>query len=413
MVFTLHVSHCLNISKHMRSTKTLAPFFPFSSIGFTTKHSSAFLRGRSNFFDWSAASRRGVGCALTPRHSVRSQRLTIMTELQSCLTGCETDPSPAIKKHLFNLSHLLDYFSQIERCLETSSSPAMEFRHCYAYGGRGSKTFFKSAGSTMAKPMMRTLIYGGLPMEGNFVKNDSNNTYPESLLTTKTQFDQLIRDVRSSIEFQRMHHFIVKELQPAVLSMDEEDRVNLVPDALRRIEDIARNLNPSICNADDFTDTISPAKSAFLKPPKGWFNLLSRIASGRKYRGKLNKLIHDLFPQLVDKYNEASRKSTEREIFEHIIITELVNNATKDSDEWTRRRIDAAWKCLDHYFPEILESHEPILRSKNFTHKRPAKDAKNHARVFCTKHHYKKSSTTTSATKTVVDRVGLFWRMFM
>ncbi|KAL7469603.1 hypothetical protein ACHAXS_009872 [Conticribra weissflogii] len=287
----------------------------------------------------------------------------------------------SMKGPLLNLSHILDYLSQIERCLENSRSPALEFQHCYVYGGRGSKTFFKSAGSTMAKPMMRTLIYGGLPMEGNFVKNDLNDMNSKSSPINKSKFDQLIRDVRSSLEFQRMHHFIEKELLPAVLSMTVDDRETLIPDALRRIEEIVQNLNPRGNNADDVSEHDSPTKFVLSKQPKVWFNLLSRIASGRKYRGKLNKLIDDLFPHLVDKYNDASRKCSEREIFEQIIIMELHQMTVMNGPAGESTRHGNVLIIISPKIPGRMEKMQrPLLQNKKYTLKRRENDAKNHAR---------------------------------
>ena len=290
------------------------------------------------------------------------------SRLQSALRGNNT----------FHLSHVCDYLSQIEKSLLSSSSPALDFQNCYAYReGHNNATFFKSVSVTLAKPMMRTLIYGGIhdnvieddicPTDANYSNSDSrggSKTFnsKEQSVSIKVQFDQRLRDVRASIEFQRMYSFVLKSLQPAVLAMDDSERESRIPELLNRIENIRNIVDLEIAGESDERGdvlTIMPSSSPLPTPsipPKTWSYMFNRLASGINYQGKLEMLVSANFPNLLEEYREAYRKATDREVVERVIFVDLVSATTKEDETWRKRKINAAWKCLDAFYPDTHQS---------------------------------------------------------
>ncbi|KAL9179427.1 hypothetical protein ACHAXT_008717 [Thalassiosira profunda] len=239
----------------------------------------------------------------------------------------------------YDLQHITRYLDRIEECIQhSSSSPALKYQHCHA--GVDNKTFFKVVGNVLAKPMLRTLIYGDVQRgsEGELFRTKSD--FERSSKTKKIFFDQRIRDVRAVLERERICSFMFDSLQPAALQLDGKERDEKIPDLLDRID----ALEDMVANADDKN--------------LGANGLLSRLASGRRYKGKMGALIDTVFPQLSKQYVVATQKATDREVFEYIIANDLVNEmkvrqVESDGDEegWSKRRINAAFRCLDRFYP--------------------------------------------------------------
>jgi hypothetical protein len=79
--------------------------------------------------------------------------------------------------------------------------------------------------------------------------------------------------------------------------------------------------------------------------------VFSRLASGRHYKGRLEEMVKDLAPQLLESYEEASRAITERDVCERLIQRDLVKGNVKCQTALQERRIKAAFECLDIFYP--------------------------------------------------------------
>jgi len=230
----------------------------------------------------------------------------------------QTEP----KKHVYTLSDIIHYLNQIQDILESSKpSPAIKYDHCYQSGN--SKTFFKVVGNVLAKPMLRTLIYH----------------HAHTPASKKIHFDQRIREEKAALEFDLMYSFVINALRPAALILDEDLRSTFIPQLLEQIDAIEKRV-------DD---------EGLSSKLQGWNGLFCRLASGRYYQGKLEAMIHDLFPQLMDEFYAASRKVTEREVLERVIQLDLVDESTniemsEEDEAWIERRINAARSCLDNFY---------------------------------------------------------------
>lgn len=253
-----------------------------------------------------------------------------------------TSFSQPSQTQIYNLSHILQYLSQVETILRSSSpSPAIKYNHCINNGDNS--TFFKYVGAVLAKPMLRTLIYG----------DTTNNMFPQ---LERVQFDQRLREERHSIEFQRMYCFVVHALRPAALALDDDVRNECIPDLIDQIDAIESAYSETNSGKSD---------------NKGWTNVFCRLASGRRYQGKLQRLVQELFPQLTEELQLASMKAAERDVIERVIRLDLIDaistrklcddNVTEDRTDWTARRISATWKALDRFYP----ASEPATSSSN------------------------------------------------
>jgi len=226
------------------------------------------------------------------------------------------------KKNVYTLPDIIQYLNQIEDILESSKpSPAMKYDHCYQT--ENSTTFFKVVGNVLAKPMLRTLIYH----------------HAQTPAGKKIYFDQRIREEKAALEFDLMYSFVINTLRPAALLLDEDLRSTFIPQLLTQIDTIEQRVQDE-----------GPSSNL-----QGWNGLFCRLASGRYYQGKLQAMIHDLFPQHLDEFHAASRKVTEREVLERVIQLDLVDEMTKinmseEDEAWVKRRINAARKCLDNFY---------------------------------------------------------------
>lgn len=248
-------------------------------------------------------------------------------------------PPPAQKNAYYGLSHIIQYLDQVEECIQSSTDPTPALRYNHCHNSDDKKTFFKSVGSVLAKPMLRTLIYGGVDVDGD-----------GRAKSRKILFDQRIREARVWIEGQRVYSFMIDYLKPAVDALDVDTRREKVPDLLDKIDAIKDAVERKETGGDN---TPSPMVRA-----TGTSALFSRLASGRRYQGRLERLINDLFPEISNNYHEASTKVTDREILEYIINNDLViekkEHQKDESDEekgLAEKRIRAAFKCLDKFYP--------------------------------------------------------------
>jgi len=223
------------------------------------------------------------------------------------------------RQGIYGLSHIMQYLTRIEDILQSTSatpSPAIRYHHCY----QNNQTFFKSIGSTLAKPMLRTLIYG-----------DINDNIDRNGKSKKVHFDQRIREARVGLEGQKMYSFVMNSLRPAAEALDSTVRDEMVPEILSQIQWIESTIETSSMM------------------PTGTRTLYNRLASGRRYQGKLESMICDLFPQLLEEYRDASRKASDREVLEFVVSNDL--NKLNGGDGMTEKRIRAISKCLDIFYP--------------------------------------------------------------
>jgi hypothetical protein len=72
------------------------------------------------------------------------------------------------------------------------------------------QSFYKVVGNVLAKPMLRTLIYGDINV---------NKENTETAKTKKIHFDRRIREARVRIEGERMCNFVLNSLKPAALQL--------------------------------------------------------------------------------------------------------------------------------------------------------------------------------------------------
>ena len=199
------------------------------------------------------------------------------------------------------------------------------------------------------------LIYGDINV---------NKENTETAKTKKIHFDRRIREARVRIEGERMCTFILNSLKPAALQLDVDLRDTMAPNLLRQMDMLESQMNRD--------------KSSPIILTTGSSTIFSRLASGRHYQGKLDRMISDLFPSLLEDYNQASQKATEREMMEYVIQHDLVlnhqeyvNNIDLDKEEerwikkqqeWREKRIKAAYKCLDRFYP--LDSEQSTTSEK-------------------------------------------------
>ena len=249
--------------------------------------------------------------------------------------NCDSQPmrntSPPRKK-VYGLSHIIQYLDQIEDILQSSSpSPAIRYNHCYP--NQNNQTFFKSIGSALAKPMLRTLIYGDI----------YDNVEGSENVSKKIHFDKRIRESRVWLEGQKMYSFTMSSLRPAAEALDADVRDKMVPGLLDQIRWIegATETNNRTCEENMPSMTWKTGTGV----------LFNRLATGRHYKGKLESLICDLFPELLDKYHEASQIASEREVLEFVVNADLIKNEQKSDEGWTEKRISAIFKCLDKFYP--------------------------------------------------------------
>jgi len=203
------------------------------------------------------------------------------------------------------------------------------------------------------------LIYGDINV---------NKENTETAKTKKIHFDRRIREARVRIEGERMCRFMLNSLKPAALYLDIDLRDTMAPNLISQM-----NMIESQMNRD---------KSSPIILTTGSSTIFSRLASGRHYQGKLDLMIGDLFPSLLGDYNQASQKATEREMMEYVIQHDLVHQQTNDNDidldkdeeawikkqqEWREKRINAAYKCLDRFYPLDAEQSTSSEKQTNLT----------------------------------------------
>eukprot|EP00986_Skeletonema_menzelii_P006988 scaffold2633_cov139-Skeletonema_menzelii.AAC.21 len=257
--------------------------------------------------------------------SLSAHQLTMTHSRDNCDASTlflqrQTELEP--KKNVYTLSDIIRYLNQIQDILESSKpSPAMKYDHCYQ--SENSTTFFKVVGNVLAKPMLRTLIYH----------------HAQTPASKKIHFDQRIREEKAALEFDLMYSFVINTLRPAALLLDEDLRSTFIPQLLQQIETIEQRVQDE----------------GLSSKLQGWSGLFCRLASGRYYQGRLEAMIEDLFPQLLDEFYAASRKVTEREVLERVIQVDLVDELTnikmsEEDEAWVERRINAARKCLDNFY---------------------------------------------------------------
>lgn len=204
------------------------------------------------------------------------------------------------------------------------------------------------------------LIYGDINV---------NKENTETAKTKKIHFDRRIREARVRIEGERMCTFILNSLKPAALQLDIDLRDTMAPNLLRQMDMLESQMNRD--------------KSSPIILTTGSSTIFSRLASGRHYQGKLDRMISDLFPSLLEDYNQASQKATEREMMEYVIQHDLILNQQqygndfdldkdeerwiKKEQEWREKRINAAYKCLDRLYPPDSEQSTSSEKQNNLT----------------------------------------------
>ena len=151
------------------------------------------------------------------------------------------------------------------------------------------------------------LIYGDV----------GNEETSENAKTKKIHFDRRIRDARVRIEGQRMCAFVLNSLKPA--AFENPESLKLVPDLIQQIDNLEVRMNRD--------------KSSPIILTTGSSAAFSRLATGRHYKGKLQDMISDLFPDLLEEYHQATQKATERETLEFVIQHDLVNRLEYDREE--------------------------------------------------------------------------------
>jgi hypothetical protein len=256
-----------------------------------------------------------------------------------------------LQRNTFTLSDLLAYLDQVESHLRRPSVHASECH--YSYQSDNDETFFKYVGSTLAKPMLRTLIYGAMSPDNDHVNVSSTGTLSKDVdwdsealrvkqRTEKVQFDERIREERVLLEFERMSSFVLRELKPSLLQLDPDLINTFVPDLQDKIDQVEAMAKCLVRGG-----TIE-SKSLIV---------FSRLASGRHYKGRLEEMVKDLAPQLLESYEEASRAITERDVFERLIQQDLVKGNNMCQTELRKRRITAAFECLDIFYPRNNENY--------------------------------------------------------
>ena len=246
------------------------------------------------------------------------------------------------KRNIFSLSDILEYLDQVESHLRCPSVPSSECH--YSYQSDNDSTFYKYVGATLAKPMLRTLIYGGIAKNNAKTNTDSlesididSEVIRLRQRTEKMKLDERIREERVLLEFERMSSFVLQSLRPAVMDLDEDLRNTFVPalqDQIKQIEVMSRNVE---------SGKKIEGKSLIV---------FSRLASGRQYKGQLHDMVGDLFPHLMEKYKDASQRITDRDVFERLIRLDLTNDdQASQGEDFHSRRIRAAIDCLDMFYP--------------------------------------------------------------
>ena len=237
------------------------------------------------------------------------------------------------QRKAYSLSHMIQYLNQIEECIQSSTTPSPAIKYQHVYNHEESKSFYKIVSPVLAKPMLRTLILSG--GDGDDVDKNSNLQWKNR----KIYFDRRIREARAHSEGTRMYSFVMNLFRPAVLALDSSIREEKVPNLLEQIDLIKQKIG-------DDTNTHAPMVWGAATN----HSIFHRLASGRQYKGKLQDLISDLFPHLYDKYLEASRKSTEREVLIEVLESDLIESTTYSPDV-IEQRANAAYTCLDKFYP--------------------------------------------------------------
>lgn len=253
------------------------------------------------------------------------------------------------RNNTLTLSDLLAYLDQVESHLRR---PTVHASECYySYQSDNDDTFFKYVGSTLAKPMLRTLIYGAMSTDSDDedVSSPTTSTLPENIdsnsealrvnqRTEKIKFDERIREERVLLEFERMSSFVLQQLKPALLQLDTDLINTFAPDLHDKIDQVEAMVK-------------SKDSGGKMKIDSKSLIVFSRLASGRHYRGRLEEMVKDLAPQLIASYVEASRMLTERDVLERLIQLDLVKSNHKCQTDLWKRRIKAAFDCLDIFYP--------------------------------------------------------------
>jgi hypothetical protein len=253
------------------------------------------------------------------------------------------------RNNTLTLSDLLAYLDQVESHLRR---PTVHASECYySYQSDNDDTFFKYVGSTLAKPMLRTLIYGAMSTDSDDedVSSPTTSTLPENIdsnsealrvnqRTEKIKFDERIREERVLLEFERMSSFVLQQLKPALLQLDTDLINTFAPDLHDKIDQVEAMVK-------------SKDSGGKMKIDSKSLIVFSRLASGRHYRGRLEEMVKDLAPQLIASYVEASRMITERDVLERLIQLDLVKSNHKCQTDLWKRRIKAAFDCLDIFYP--------------------------------------------------------------
>ena len=284
---------------------------------------------------------RRIGTRLFDRNFSQHYTPTIHQSMKLDDQEIAAVTSESLDGNTFTLFDILDYLDEVESHLRRPSVPASECH--YSYQSDNDDTFYKYVGATLSKPILRTLIYGGMLSdddegEGNRIDWDSDALRTKQR-TEKVKFDERIRGERVLLQFERMSSFVLNQLKPALLRMDQDTRDIFVPELLGNIKQI-EEMKESVEKGDKIE-----SKSLIVFP---------RLASGRYYKGQLDKMILDLFPQLYESYLMVSQQITDREVFERLIHLELTIDhvsKTKTDEEFHSRRVKAAFECLNMFYP--------------------------------------------------------------
>mmetsp|Transcript_15663 Transcript_15663/g.28096 ORF Transcript_15663/g.28096 Transcript_15663/m.28096 type:complete len:607 (-) Transcript_15663:4264-6084(-) len=323
---------------------------PLSIAGVMLSHVRCLLNSKRGFLHRS--STRNVMSSVRSLSSQAAESNNARATMPIDYDSPIPDTAPP-QKNVYGLSHIIQYLAQIEDILQssTSPSPAIRNNHCY----ENNQTFFKLIGSALAKPMLRTLIYGDVSY---------NDEGTNGVKSKKIHFDQRIREARISLEGKKMYAFIIDALRPAVEALDAGVRDEMVPDLLDQIEKIESSIET---NHGIGWDNVPS--------PMNWparTGLFNRLASGRQYRGNLESLVSDLFPELLDEYHYASQKASDREVLEVVINIDLIQEQNKPknkklngNERWAEKRINAITNCLDKFYPLEDEQSSSPLSEKN------------------------------------------------
>jgi len=140
----------------------------------------------------------------------------------------------------------------------------------------------------------------------------------------KVQFSKLLRVSKNETEFKNMAQFTRDTLHPHICTLPNEVRSEKVPNIDHAIEQV---LGASAERGSYFFE---------------------RIATGKKYRGKLVDMLQDIAPELLPMFQEAMMPLTEAEVFLQVIES-VSRERMKNDDELDPVRIQAARKCIQYF----------------------------------------------------------------